>query len=119
MESTFSTIQETKERIDANIFSIHCAKEQIEQNKKELVIQKDVYEALQEERQSLSRKIEEAEISYMRTDHIHELIIQYSKRIQNKLDNVMNRTGTLPEVVITFFSAQAKRCKIDLTPSSG
>lgn len=43
----------------------------------------------------LSRKIEEAEISYMRTGAIYDLVMEYGQKINKKFDNVHQRTKTL------------------------
>jgi adenosylmethionine-8-amino-7-oxononanoate aminotransferase len=43
----------------------------------------------------LSKKVEEAELSYMRTDQIFKNIDEYSKRMEHKLQSVASRTQTL------------------------
>lgn len=43
----------------------------------------------------LSRKIEEAELSYMRTDQIFTNIETYSRRLDHKLTSLSSRTQTL------------------------
>jgi hypothetical protein len=43
----------------------------------------------------LSRKIEEAELSYMRTDQIFNSIDEYSKRMNHKLESITSRSQTL------------------------
>lgn len=92
MESTYSQIREAKERADANVFSIYFSQAQIEKSQKDLVDARDTYETLSRERLKLSRKIEEAEISYMRTENIYEKVMEYSKKIQVKLDSVQQRS---------------------------
>lgn len=43
----------------------------------------------------LSRKIEEAELSYMRTDQIFNKIEEYSRRMEHKLQSITSRAQTL------------------------
>jgi hypothetical protein len=43
----------------------------------------------------LSKKIEEAEISHMRTDHIFENINNYAEKIMQKLKRIQTRIETL------------------------
>lgn len=43
----------------------------------------------------LSRKIEEAELSYMRTDQIFKKIEEYSRRMEHKLQSITSRAQTL------------------------
>lgn len=50
---------------------------------------------LQQAGVKLSRKVEEAELSYMRTDQIYNNIEEYSKRMEHKLQSVSSRTQTL------------------------
>jgi len=44
---------------------------------------------------SLSRKIEEAEISHMRTEHIYDNVEKYSLKQEKRLDGVTKRSKTL------------------------
>jgi hypothetical protein len=43
----------------------------------------------------LSRKIEEAELSYMRTEQIFKYIEEYSRRMEHKLQSITSRAQTL------------------------
>lgn len=44
-----------------------------------------------EGRAQLIGKIEEAEISFMRTEHIYALVLQYSERVEKKLKGIVDR----------------------------
>jgi hypothetical protein len=50
---------------------------------------------LQQVGQKLSKKVEEAEISHMRTDQIYDNIQDYSRRIQAKLNCITSRSASL------------------------
>jgi hypothetical protein len=89
MESTFAQIQEIKERIDGGEFMIKLYEEQIKRYNEDMVNDKDHYEALSDGRFKLSRKIEEAEISYMRTEQIYDLVMKYADNVQKKLKVVV------------------------------
>ena len=81
MEQTFDQIKEAEERKFANYFSISCSEEQIKQYTKDLASEHETYAALNEGRLKLSHKIEEAEISYMRTEHIYDLVMDYGSKV--------------------------------------
>jgi hypothetical protein len=48
----------------------------------------ETYAGLTDGRLKLSKKIEEAEISYMRTEHIYDLVMDYGSKIQAKLESI-------------------------------
>jgi hypothetical protein len=95
MESTFAQIQEIKERIDGGEFMIKLYEEQIKRYNEDIVNDKNHYEALSDGRFKLSRKIEEAEISYMRTEQIYDLVMKYADNVQKKLKVVVQRQNCL------------------------
>ena len=67
----------------------------IDTKQKELEIQQEKYDALQKDGNILSRQIEEAEISHMRTEHIFENITGYTERLQRKAGSLESRVKTL------------------------
>lgn len=88
-------MKEASARIEANNFLIELSRKQITSLKAQLVEQVEKYHALNDGRFRLSRKVEEAEISYMRTEHIFDQVMSYSKKIEGKLKNIQERQQSL------------------------
>ena len=70
MSSTFTRIKEIKEQIDSSYFSINYSKQFIEDKKEEMEGLRNKFERIKDQESSLSKRVEEAEISHMRTEHI-------------------------------------------------
>jgi len=68
MSATFIRIKEIRSQIESNVFSINYAKQSIESKNDELKMYNSKLNELDIAGNKLSRKIEEAELSYMRTD---------------------------------------------------
>lgn len=88
-------MKEASARIEANNFLIELSRKQITSLKAQLVEQVEKYHALNDGRFRLSRKVEEAEISYMRTEHIFDQVMSYSKKIEGKLKTIQERQQSL------------------------
>ena len=95
MAATFNRIKEMRQNVDTNIFSINYIQKANEQRQREMQMHKSRLADLDIAGSKLSRKIEEAELSYMRTDQIHLKIEEYSIRIGHKLQSVISRSQTL------------------------
>lgn len=68
MQASFMRIREIRTQIDSCTFSINYAKQSISMKQDDLRIQNIKLLDLQSAGQKLSKKVEEAEISHMRTD---------------------------------------------------
>jgi hypothetical protein len=68
MAEVFLYVREVRKQIDVNIFSINYSKQSIEIKNEELKMHQDKLYELNRAGVTLSKKIEEAEISHMRTD---------------------------------------------------
>ena len=82
-------------QIDSNIFAVNYAKQSIKVKQEEL---ENLYLQHEEHKKiahKLSRQIEEAQISHMRTEAIEEHIWSYDARIKKKLQNIETRVDTL------------------------
>lgn len=95
MATTFARIKEIRNQIDSNVFSINYAQQSIESKQDELKMQNAKLKDLDNAGNKLSRKIEEAELSYMRTDQIFKNIEEYSRRMDHKLQSITSRAQTL------------------------
>lgn len=95
MQTIFNRIKEIRSQIDANTFSINYAKQSNESKQAELKSLGVRLEQLYQSGGKLSRKIEEAELSYMRTDQIFTSVQEYAAKIDLKLQSVTSRTQTL------------------------
>jgi len=95
MATTYYRIQEIKMQIDSNIFSVNYAKQSIEVKMEELENLQQQHEVQKQISNKLSRQIEEAQISHMRTEAIEEHIWSYTDRIEKRLNNLDSRFETL------------------------
>ena len=95
MSTLFHKIQDIKTEIDSNNFAIAYAKGIIEQRTEDLLMQNLKYDDLRNAGLKLSRKIEEAEVSSMRTDHIYENITDYTNNLKKKRKDLDERRKTL------------------------
>jgi hypothetical protein len=74
MASTFQKVKELNSQIVTNEFSINYSTQSIEDKQKELRIQNERLHEQLSSGMSLSKKIEEAEISHMRTEQIFDSV---------------------------------------------
>jgi len=95
MSTLFHKIEDIKTEIDANNFAIAYAKGIIEQRTEDLLMQNLKHDDLRNAGMKLSRKIEEAEISHMRTEHIFENITAYTDKLKTKRKDLDERRKTL------------------------
>jgi len=95
MATTYQKVKELNSQIVTNEFSINYSTQSIEDKQKELKIQKERLHEQLSSGVSLSKKIEEAEISHMRTEQIFESVQKYADKIEKRLDSVTSRSQTL------------------------
>ena len=95
MASTYARIKEIKESIDSSNFSINYARQFIEDKRQEMVELEERYARVREQEGVLSKRIEEAEISHMRTEQIFMEVDKYCGKVHNKLKEVRKRIDTL------------------------
>ena len=95
LAGVFLRIREVRTQIDANIFSINYSKQSIEVKGEELKMQQARIAQLVAAGARLSKKIEEAEISHMRTQQVFEKIQQYAAHLDRKLASVSSRTQSI------------------------
>lgn len=95
MATTYFRIQEIKMQIGSNIFAVNYAKQSIKVKQEELENLRLQHEEHKKIARELSRRIEEAQISHMRTEAIEEHIWSYEARIRKKLENIQNRLKTI------------------------
>ena len=95
MATTYFRMRELQMQIDSNTFSVHYAKSSIGYKEEELAGLWKTHELHKTMAGKLSRQIEEAQISHMRTEAIEEHIWAYTARIQKKLNNLDSRVDTL------------------------
>ena len=79
LATTFFKVKELKTQIDANVFSITYAKGQIGIKTDLLLKKQEEFDEMQTFGNKLSRDIEEAEISHMRTEQIFDKIKTYTE----------------------------------------
>jgi hypothetical protein len=95
MAQVFLHIRETRNQIDANVFSINYSKQSIEVKNEELKMHQAKMTELTSAGVRLGKKIEEAEISHMRTDQIFEKIKEYAAHMEDKLESVKSRSQSV------------------------
>jgi len=77
MFQQFQQISEIKANIDSNYFSINYSEHYIKEKQTELTALDEKILRVQERDGKLSKKIEVAEISHMRTQHIFDSVKEY------------------------------------------
>ena len=95
MSTLFHKIEDVKTEIDANNFATAYARGIIEQRTEDLLMQNLKHDDLRNAGLKLSRKIEEAEVSHMRTEHIFENITAYTEKLKTKRKDLDERRRTL------------------------
>ena len=95
MSQQYAQIAEIKASIDSNCFSINYSEYFIKEKKQELQILDDKIKRVQQRDGQLSKKIEVAEISHMRTQHIFESVKDYGQKVSLKLDRINSRLQAL------------------------
>jgi phage-related tail protein len=88
MESTFAQIQENNERYKQSEYEVTLYEVQITKYKEQMEFDKEAHKTLNEMRTGLSRKIAEAEISYMRTEQIFDLVMKYAAKVRERLGEI-------------------------------
>jgi hypothetical protein len=95
MSQQFNQIGEIKASIDSNYFSINYSEHYIKEKQIELQILNEKILRVQQRDNKLSKKIEVAEISHMRTQHIFDSVKEYGQKVKLKLDRINSRLQAL------------------------
>jgi hypothetical protein len=95
MSQHFAQIAEIKASIDSNYFSINYSEHYIKEKEMELQVLDDKIKRVRQRDNKLSKKIEVAEISHMRTQHIFDRVDDYGRKVEQKLDRIVERVRTL------------------------
>ena len=77
MQQQFTQISEIKSSIDSNYFSVNYSERYIKERKNELQVLENKNKRVKERDNKLVKKIEVAEISHMRTQHIFGSVKEY------------------------------------------
>mmetsp|Transcript_23297 Transcript_23297/g.22889 ORF Transcript_23297/g.22889 Transcript_23297/m.22889 type:complete len:417 (+) Transcript_23297:1724-2974(+) len=101
MVASYTRQKEIKDLISQNEFSIGYSEQFVKDKKEEVRELKQKMEKIFGQEEHLSRRIEEAEISHMRTEHIFSSIERYATKINKKLKAIESRiTNLLGDCVI-------------------
>lgn len=95
MSQQYGQIAEIKANVDSNAFSINYSEFFIREKEQELKILDDKIRRVQQRDGQLSKKIEVAEISHMRTQHIFDSVKDYGQKVSLKLDRINSRLQAL------------------------
>lgn len=95
MSQQFARIAEIKGSIETHDFSIRYSERFIHEKEVRLQKLEEKRERVQRRDGELSKKIEVAEISHMRTQHIYESVKEYGQKISLKHDRVKSRLQAL------------------------
>ena len=91
MSAQYAEIAEIKASIESSNFSINYSEYFIKEKKRELGVLDDKLKGVIARGGQLSKKVEVAEISHMRTQHIFESVKDYGNRMEQKLDRINAR----------------------------
>jgi len=95
MSQQFAQIAEIKASIDSNNFSINYSEHYIKEKEIELQVLDEKIKRVKSRDNKLSKKIEVAEISHMRTQHIFDSVREYGQKVKLKLDRINSRVQAL------------------------
>lgn len=91
MSQQYAQIAEIKASIDSNQFSINYSEYFIKERHTELQILEEKLKRVKQRDGQLSKKIEVAEISHMRTQHIFDSVKEYGQKASAKLERINAR----------------------------
>jgi len=95
MSNTYSVVKQLRAQIDQVQFTLSYSQNYIRDKRRDLEEVEKKYSQLTGQEKQLSLKIEEAEISHMRTEHIIEQIERYAHKVMGKLVKARKRLETL------------------------